>query len=40
MVVYKCPSCGHTLTIGIEISMGGPPHHICPKCKTELVKVG
>ncbi|MEK6979486.1 MAG: hypothetical protein AABW86_04655 [Candidatus Micrarchaeota archaeon] len=35
---YKCPKCGSTLFIGLEVSMGGEPKHKCNKCGTIMVR--
>lgn len=39
MIIYKCPKCGYELVIGIEISMGPPPKHKCPKCNMLMKKM-
>jgi len=38
LVSYVCPKCGHRLTIGLEVTVGVPPKHECPKCGTEMKK--
>lgn len=38
MADYVCPKCGSTLTIGLEVSVGGEPEHKCHKCGTEMEK--
>ena len=37
MSEYKCPQCGYTLAIGMEISMGGAPQHKCENCGAVMI---
>jgi len=38
MVRYECPMCGYEKKMGVEISLGPTPTHICPKCKIVMKK--